>query len=410
MFQYGDEIETITEEQFHEYLALCKKIETLADDLEANYYMILGIDVIYPKNLTPLSRVRWFQIMNANNDRLQKRDWNVVKIFPNSMNCVQFSADEDGTAYELFEQYSQCLSSICDRYYALPVPDVFAWRTPFDAECDIEDRPLSLLSMALNTDPILIQLGHIDGLDNFDPVDPEGVELAGCHCSNFFEYAGRALRAWLPHNIRIGQAQVTTPTPDLGQQAPVTTPTSDLGQQELLPLVITIKKGQDGFQLHAEGKPIIFLGLELQWLFGAFAKKAAHDAAGEIVPWAILNQLASSEPSPDRNANEKVRAFLFRLRKVLADQWGKPEDGQDWIVTSRGGKGAHLTTTCKWKVEKQLKRELTGKKSQNAGARIRDPQGMAATIPNREDRLPARSVHSKQIENDDHYGDKSRRR
>lgn len=341
MIEDDDEIEIITEEQFQDYLALCKELKTLADDLWTP--MILEIDVIYlPFRCTALTDDQWKKIKAANQERLAKKDWKLWQIFPHRRACVRFSGDEDDTAFQDFKKYAERASSIFDRYYDLPVPEGLAWRTPTNIGCNYEDRHLFLLEMVLATDATLARpFGYIAGRNSFDPVAPNNLPVFGLNFDNFFEYAASAVKCWLPpaRNIRIVPAQEVKPA-------------------RISPVVkcVTLKATEQGFQLRAKSLRPFFLSQRCRWIFMALLAAGKKEPGG-IVPWEELNRLVHEKKENAKSAGPKLRSVLKRLRTELA-AWAQPKDGKDWLLTDRKSKGAYLNTSFQWQFTKETSDEL----------------------------------------------------
>jgi len=202
---------TINDDQFRQYIALCDELEDLSDEMEGTC-MVLGIDVI--RHSSPLADDDWKRIEIANKGLPPTRDWESWQVLPNRRWFVRFTADEDDTAFQEFKNYAERVNSIFDRYDELPIPEGLAWRTRPNGAY-IDDGHSFLLQMVVNTDPTLARFGYMDGLYGFDPVAPNGVKLEGLRCEYFLQYAGPAVLAWLPPSRpRIGPTPPFKPTYD----------------------------------------------------------------------------------------------------------------------------------------------------------------------------------------------------
>lgn len=140
---------------------------------------------------------------------------------------------------------------------------------------------------------------------------------------------------------------------------------------------VKITTGPNSFQLTAEGvvslQPLS-LDAEFWAVFVLFVSRIAVDAPGEVVTWQELNPCVGMKDADPGRASDRLRKVLDDLRARLA-KWGRPPDGEDWILTKRR-KGCQLNTKCKWHLGKGLRRQY-GRRSQSVDGRWTDPHRQA---------------------------------
>lgn len=182
--------------------------------------------------------------------------------------------------------------------------------------------------------------------------------------------------------------------------------------------IVRITTGPNSFQLAAKNRPPFSLEGEHWLIFMLFVGRIANRAPGETVTWDELNpcvwRATESKPAThatraqaENHSETKGRSQASpRLRKVLdklrADllKWGRPPDGQDWIVTNKRLRGCRLNTSCKWLLDRATWHQYHDE-SQKAWLRLVDPIKLAQDTPDKESKLPARPQRRRATRDED---------
>ena len=124
-------------------------------------------------------------------------------------------------------------------------------------------------------------------------------------------------------------------------------------------------------------------------IIALLAQRVLGAYPSDVVVWRHLNDAVGSDETAA--ASNTLRQTLARLNTSVRKELGLPWEADDLFETVRG-KGVRLSPSVRWSVSKELDRLLRASRCPRA---TRDPGVVAASLPGRGQRLPARSVRRK---------------
>ncbi len=324
---------------------------------------------VYRDRAAPLSEDAWARFIAANKDKMPKEvaDWESWDLFPDRTMCSRYY----GRGHqEYWMSHVEEITKIISKFCIINAPKIPFWDESYANLPPDRYRVVEAISRFMGK-PVT-DTGIVSPEDNLLTV-----------ATDDFAFATFQFATWC--------------VPPFSAE-PIVSESTDA--EATLPSVvtaITIKQGHECYQLVAEGVPPFVVPAEFRAFFGAFVRKLLCNAREEPVEWYVLHDAMQEKPDNQNVASKSLRRAKLTLNEQLK-KWGRPPKGEDWILR-KVGSGYYLNTSCDWKIDETLRRELISR--QSAWSFTVDSAKMANNTADKANKLPAKPYRPESPHKDD---------
>ena len=363
------------------------------------------------------SEISWSKFIAANDGKLSTEiaNWEKWERLPENMGYCRFFGRGSQQDLDLVEKAFTRGDEILKEYDAMyPVLEELEWKLPEHWGYYPEEEPdhLSLLRLLGeftegvayygNGDGILLEeagmevvVGEQDEKDEFFFGPPGRLQRVGLDMRSINDLAAAFEEAvdrwfvpydreWVMFQIQKAEAKPIPPVEAKPEPAPPVIESA------------VFRKGHKGLHLVSNSGAVFQVPPKYTAMFTLFLEQVDENGAGEPVPWGDLNRCVGADATGPKTGKPVASDRLRKVKGVLNERmrkWGRPPVGEEWIVLSDDGYA--LNGSCKWFVDEELKRRVSG------WSHFQDRRRMEEDQPDKDHKLPARPFHPKSLRDDE---------
>ncbi len=361
-----------------------------------------------------ISEASWSKFIAANDGKLPQEDakWQKWERLPEDEGYCRFFGPGRQQDLDLVEKVFTRGDEILKEYDAMHVLEDLEWKLPdhWGYAADQQPHHLSLVRLLVLFTADVACWGDGEGIlleeAGMDVVCADEV-IPFCEPPNRLQRVGLDMR-WTNDLTSAFEKAVDNWFVPYDREWVVFQLQRDEAKPEPAPQVIeyvVFQKGHQGLQLSSNSGTVFQVPPQYTAMFTLFLEKVMNNAPQEPVPWGDLNRCVGADATGPKTGKPVASDRLRKVKGVVNERmrkWGRPPVGEEWIVLSHDGYA--LNGSCKWCVDEELKRRVSG------WSHYQDRGKMETNQPDKDHKLPARPLRPKsRLDDDDtedeRYGD-----